>query len=269
MAYFKSDNKDIYYESYGNGEPLILLNGIMMSTESWQIFKESLSKKCKLILIDFLDQGKSDKMENLYTQDAQVEVLESLRKHLKLDNFNLLGISYGGEVALKYTLKYQKNIKSLILSNTTAYTDPQLKQIGDSWIDAAKTHNGKIFFNASIPPVYSKSFFEKNAEWLIKRQGYFEKAFKDEWYEAFIRLVKSAENYDVRDKINEIMVNTLLISADDDGITPLKSQEYIYNKLPNCIWVTLNNCGHASMYEQPLAFATTVLGFVENNEIKF
>ena len=269
MAYFKSCEKKVYYESFGEGTPLILLNGIMMSTESWNIFKTLFSKKYKLILFDFIDQGRSDKVSENYTQALQVEVLEDLRKHLDIESFHLLGISYGGEVALQYAKKYEKHLKSLMLANTTAYTDPQLRQVGDSWIDAAKTHDGRVFFNASIPPVYSKAFFEQHENWLKGRQTFFEKAFDAPWYDAFVRLVKSAETYDVRDEIAHINTETLIISADDDGVTPRKCQEYIYKTLKNTSWVTLNNCGHASMYEQPIGFSAAILGFLESYTHKF
>ncbi len=59
MANFMFGNKSIYYEEYGQGEPLILLNGIMMSCMSWAEFIEPFSVHNRLILVDFLDQGRS------------------------------------------------------------------------------------------------------------------------------------------------------------------------------------------------------------------
>ncbi|HZJ99420.1 MAG TPA: alpha/beta hydrolase, partial [Tissierellaceae bacterium] len=58
--------KDMYYEVYGQGEPLVILNGIMMSTGSWTSFIDVFSNKNKLVLVDFVDQGQSDKMKELY-----------------------------------------------------------------------------------------------------------------------------------------------------------------------------------------------------------
>ena len=73
MSEFNFKNNIIHYEVYGEGKPLIILNGIMMSTNSWVIFKDAFSKNNQLILVDFLDQGQSCRMTSSYTQKDQVE----------------------------------------------------------------------------------------------------------------------------------------------------------------------------------------------------
>src|SRR5690554_2595670 len=133
MAYFDFQGKKIYYETHGEGKPLILLNGIMMSTKSWGIFVEAFSANNRLILLDFLDQGQSDKVYEEYTQDLQVEVLYALIKELGYDKVNLLGISYGEEVALRFIANYEDKVERLVLFNTSHRTSPWLKDIGDAW----------------------------------------------------------------------------------------------------------------------------------------
>ena len=63
---FVFNGKKIYYETMGEGQPILLLNGIMMSTGSWENFKESFSANNRLILLDFLDQGRSARMTGRY-----------------------------------------------------------------------------------------------------------------------------------------------------------------------------------------------------------
>ena len=55
MATLEFQDYSIYYEVYGKGKPLLILNGIMMSTASWQMFIASFSQKNQLILVDMLD----------------------------------------------------------------------------------------------------------------------------------------------------------------------------------------------------------------------
>ena len=76
MANFMFGNKSIYYEEYGQGEPLILLNGIMMSCMSWAEFIEPFSTHNRLILVDFLDQGRSARMDDC------VEYSQAIRRNL-------------------------------------------------------------------------------------------------------------------------------------------------------------------------------------------
>ena len=77
--------RNIFYEVQGEGKPILILNGIMMSTKSWEPFVKSFTVTNQLIRLDFFDQGQSDKLENsAYTQDIQVDVMEALLKHLKI-----------------------------------------------------------------------------------------------------------------------------------------------------------------------------------------
>ncbi|MFZ5968126.1 MAG: alpha/beta fold hydrolase [Bacillota bacterium] len=254
--------KQINYQIHGNGEPLVLLNGIMMSALSWTPFIEVFSKHCQLILLDFIDQGFSDKADEPYTQMLHVDMLDQLFEQLGLKNIHLLGISYGGEIAMQYALKYQSRLKSLILSNTTSYTHHQLKDIGRAWIYAAKTYDGSIFFKNTIPTIYSTVFYEKNIAWLQEREKLFIKAFDQKWYDGYIRLVESAESLNITDQLSQIHIPTLVIGAACDIITPVSCQEAIVREIKDAQFIVIKDCGHASMYEKPKAFAGAVLGFI-------
>lgn len=265
MAIVNIDGMDIYYEAYGEGEVIILLNGIMMSTASWQGYIEALSKNNKLILVDFIDQGQSEKVDYQYTQDLHVETLKGLFDYLEVKKVHMVGISYGGEVAMKFTLKYQDYLSSLILANTTSYTNHNLKDVGKSWINAAETYDGSNFFKTTIPVIYSPEFYEENIEWLRKREEMFTNIFTKEWYDAFVRLTISAEDLNITDELYKINVPTLIMGSDEDVVTPLKYQKVIHEKIKDSRFVIFNNSGHASMYEKPYEFLIQILGFVSLN----
>lgn len=262
--------KNIYYETYGDGEPIVILNGIMMSTGSWDPFIDVFARKNKLVLVDFIDQGQSDKVEDAYSQDLHVEMLIDLFSILNLGKVHLVGISYGGEVAQRFALKHETQLLSLILANTTSYTSHILKDIGEGWINAAKTYDGSQFFKATMPYIYSGEFYEENIKWLKEREKSFSVSLQPEWYEGFIRLVKSAEDLNITGEIEKIKVPTLIIGAEYDATTPLRYQEEIQKKIKDSKLIVIKGSGHATMYEKPYEFTTAILGFVEscNKQIK-
>lgn len=270
MAYAEVMGKKVYYEVHGEGEPLIILNGIMMSTLSWASFIKTFSKNYQLILMDFIDQGQSEKVEEEYSQEYQVDILEGLIDHLELDKVHLVGVSYGGEIAQRFALRSQEKISSLILANTTSYTNKILQDIGKGWIYSAKTYDGRILFNVMMPYVYSMEFYEENYQWLKDREEVFAKYLPKEWYEGFIRLTKSAEDLNITDRLKEINIPTLIIGAEFDITTPLRLQKKIQKRIPNSKLVVIEGSGHASMYEKPYEFAALILGFLESykDEIK-
>ncbi len=263
MPYINYKEKQVYYEILGKGKPIVILNGIMMSTASWTIFKEEFSLNNQVVFLDFLDQGKSDKMKDIpYTQDMQVEVVKTLLDTLSLSKVCMVGISYGGEVALRFTVKYQDYIEKLIIANTTAKTSHWLKEIGEGW--NLSTKNPYDYYSTTIPVIYSPEFYNKNITWMENRKkvlinGPFQ---NDEFVNAMVRLTNSANDHDVVNELQSLQVATLIISSEQDYLTPMAEQKILHNLIPNSELVMLPATGHASMYERPVLFATLVLGFV-------
>lgn len=144
MPYIKIMDKNIYYRQYGEGEPIVFLNGVMMGTNSWSPFIRTISKDYKMIVVDLLDQGKSDNFEVEYTIDTQAQVLKAFLDELKLKKIHLVGMSYGGKVAQSFAIKYKTKVKSLILSNTDSYTANIMRDIGKGWAYAASTLDSSI-----------------------------------------------------------------------------------------------------------------------------
>ena len=254
---------EIHYEVYGTGQQsLIILNGIMMSTASWKPFMSELGRYYQVILMDFIDQGQSSRSEALYTQELQVEAVRTVLDALKLEKSAILGISYGGEIAIQFSAKYPTRVSHAILANTTAFTHAQLREVGEQWIQAAQTHDGSVFFKATIPPIYSWMFYEREIDWLREREKMFVKMLNAQWYDAFIRLVKSAEFYDARALLSGIKCPLLIIGSEEDLITPIPMQRVIHEQIKGSKLCILPKCGHASMYEQPELFFGSVHGFL-------
>jgi pimeloyl-ACP methyl ester carboxylesterase len=263
MAFVAYEGKQIYYEVHGSGTPLVVLNGIMMSHASWKAFIPELSRGCQVVLLDFFDQGKSDKMDGGYKQDLQVEAVKAVLDELKLGQVNLFGISYGGEVAIQFALKYQERVGKLLLFNTAAWTSPWLHDIGRGWVDAANTRSSGMFYNITIPIVYSPAFYTKNINWMNERKKLLAGVFTPEFLDAMIRLIESAEGYDARNNLKEINVETMVVSSDNDFITPAAEQLLIHEQIKSSSYVMIRDCGHASMYEKPNEFISILKGFLE------
>ncbi|MDD2434073.1 MAG: alpha/beta hydrolase [Acholeplasmataceae bacterium] len=264
MAEFKYKNKKVYYETFGKGKPIIILNGIMMSTKSWYPFKDAFSNNNQLILVDFLDQGQSEKMPGeKYNHSIQVELVDALLDELKLKKASIVGISYGGEVGLEYACLHQDRVDRLVLFNTCAYTNPWLNDIGKAWNIAAESGNGKAYYYTAIPVIYSPHFYEQRLDWMRNREKVLFPLFSDHKFtDAMIRLTNSSEDYDVRPLLKDLKTPTLIIGCEQDYLTPMSNQEYLVEHLPNAFYVKVPGVGHGSMYEKPILFVTFSLGFV-------
>lgn len=265
MSIFDYNGKSIFYELDGNKDnpKLLILNGIMMSTKSWAPFMNTLKENFYVLRMDFFDQGESHKLVGeSYKQEIQLDLLKDLLDYLKFDSINIVGISYGGNAALGFACKYPKYVKRLMLFNSAAYTSPWLKDIGEGWIEAGKTRNGNLYYNVAIPTIYSAKYYESKLDWMKARQRLLTPLFSNaDFLDAMERLTRSAESYDVREKLHELNLPVMIISAEADTLTPVKDQEYLFKNIKGAKWIKLPEVGHASMYEEPLIFTTLITGF--------
>jgi proline iminopeptidase len=124
-AYVSVAGHRIWYESEGQGEPLLLIPGGPGAGHGYfHPYFSALRTRARVIYFDPFGIGKSDRAKNPaeYTLDGEVADIEALRAALHLGPINLLGHSYGGIVAETYAVKYPQSVKRLILSNTLVST---------------------------------------------------------------------------------------------------------------------------------------------------
>ncbi len=265
MSIFNFKGKNIFFTLDGDEKnpKLLILNGIMMSTNSWIPFMNTLKENFQVLRMDFYDQGQSDKLVNeSYDQEIQIDLLKELLDYLKISSINIVGISYGGNAALAFACKYQKYVNRLMLFNSAAYTSPWLKDIGEGWIKAGKTRDGSLYYNVTIPTIYSAKYYETKLNWMKARERLLLPVFSNpDFLDAMERLTRSAESYDVRDKLKDIDLPVMIVSAEADTLTPIKDQEYLYKNIKNSKWIKLPEVGHASMYEEPMIFTALITGF--------
>ncbi len=265
---FDGPHGPVHYELDGESGPVLcLLNGIMMSTASWEPFKDAFTQNMRLLRVDFYDQGTSASLDDAYTQAVQVELLEALFTHLNIEDVHLAGISYGASVAMQYAVKYQARLASLMLFNGVMKTNAWLKDVGRGWNEVARTQNGLAYYHITIPYIYSDHYYIQKKDWMAERKKMLVNVFSDpSFLNRQIRLTESAETHDVAEGLKDVFVPTLVVAADQDVLTPPHEQEAIVNLLPNAHLVTLKDCGHASMYEQPDVFTTLIVGHMRTSQ---
>lgn len=264
MATYRThDGHELYYEEHGQGEPAVLLGGIMMSTASWGQHVPVLAHHVRLIMMDFRDQGRSARMAAPYTLDAHVPDVIGLLDHLGLASAHLIGLSYGGQVAQRVALAAPQRVRTLILANTNHYIPNHLAEIGRAWATAAALHDGERFFQLAVPFIYSSAFYRDHLDALHQRQAMFKSMLTTEWFEGFIRLCQSTEGAALSDEaLGRIRLPTLLIGADEDMITPMALMEEMRRAIPEAEFVSIPGAGHGAVLERAGEFLTSVLGFL-------
>lgn len=107
MTYFNYDSKRIFYSETGNGFPTIFLHGNTASGRMFELLTSLYDTDLKMILIDFLGNGQSDRLEEfpvpLYYHEALQTI--ALIEYLGYSKVNLVGSSGGAWVAINVALE--------------------------------------------------------------------------------------------------------------------------------------------------------------------
>ncbi len=107
---------DLYYETHGRGEPLILVPSTAYSCEVWKPSQLALAKSLNLIIHDPRGCGRSVARQDVWTIEQMGADIVALMDHLKIPAAHLLGHSMGGRIALAVAENFPGRVKSLIMA---------------------------------------------------------------------------------------------------------------------------------------------------------
>ena len=140
-----NDASETYYKTFGKGEPLLIINGGPgMNSNGFEEMAKTLAENQQTIIYDQRGTGKS-KLVKIDSKTVSMKLMaddiESLRKHLKIEKWNILGHSFGGMLASYYATLYPNSIHKLVLSSSGGIDLSLLK--GRNLIEAGLTKTEK------------------------------------------------------------------------------------------------------------------------------
>jgi len=260
MEHTLRDGGRIHHDIDGTGGPwLVLLNGLMMSTASWQPLVEALSRDHRVLRLDFRDQGRSSHLQTGYRAEQHVADLCELLDHLHIGRAHVLGVSYGGQVALSLMRTRPQRVASLVLASITAQANPYLEAVGAAWKVAARRRDAREFFDLCMPYVYGPAFYERAGDWLAQRRELLAGVLDDAWFVAFERLADSATGFDYADVPATIDVPTALICGTEDSLTPMAEMRCMGAAIRDCRLFEIEGAGHGAVLEDSAAFTDATL----------
>jgi 3-oxoadipate enol-lactonase len=256
---------ELYYELHGpeDAPVLVLNNGILMNAAtSWVFQTKALSEKYRVLQYDCRGQGKSDHPEAPYSMEGHADDLAALLDALDIEKAHIAGISYGGEVAQAFVLKYPKKVQSLILMDTVSEVGLELGLVIQSWVDALRTGDPLAFFNVTVPWNFSP-------EWIAANTAILEGAkerYKLLDFPAVIRLCEAFFDVNFTNRLNEIKAPTCIMVGEVDLIKGIRYADILKKGIPHAEYHTLEGAGHASCWERPQEFNEILLGFLAKQE---
>lgn len=264
MALLTSGPSRIYFETAGQGKtPLVLFNGLTMSTLAWSFVVPHLAPYYRIVLLDFLGQGQSDKPDtDCYELFSQADLAKQVLDELEIDKAHIVGLSYGGMVAQHFAHRHGECVDHLILAATLAWSDAVNRHIVESWSAAHEAGGSDLRFTVSLPWVFSSSGLQTHGDFLPELKKI---AATVEW-PSVVRLMAGVCAHDARPWLNMIECPTIVLVGEEDRLTPLYQAALLAGGIPDAEMVELPGTGHALHIEAPEALAREVLRFCPYQE---
>ncbi|MBC8508285.1 MAG: alpha/beta fold hydrolase [Anaerolineales bacterium] len=261
MPIAKINGVNLYYELHGpeSAPVLVLNNGLIMSAAtSWVLQTAALSRHYRLLQYDCRGQGQSDHPAEPYSMELHADDLAALLKELAIDSAHIAGISYGGEVAQAFALKYPAKTLSLILIDTVSEVGPELRLVIESWVDMLKAQDPLGFFHATVPWNFSPAWVAANTPILEDAK----ERYKSLDFQAVVNLCEAFFRLDFTARLSEIKVPTCIVVGELDLIKGPPYARIIKDAIPQAELHLIDGAGHASCWERPQEFNTIILGFL-------
>lgn len=122
----------VYYETYGQGKPVILLHGAFMTIEAnWGQLIPQLSKTRKVIAIELQGHGHSPFSDRKLSHVTLASDVAGVMDYLKIDSADVIGYSFGGSVAYQFAIQSPKRLGKLVIISSTYKSAGWMPEVKD------------------------------------------------------------------------------------------------------------------------------------------
>jgi pimeloyl-ACP methyl ester carboxylesterase len=228
----------------GDGDPVVLLHGLMGEMDHWESALEALAAFCRPIALE-LPLFDADLVD--LSVPGLADYVRRFMEALELRPAVIGGNSLGGHLALELALAHPELVTGLILSGSSGLFERS--------------------FTRKVPHRPSAAYVREKMEEIF----YDSTLVTPEWVESIRRIVttprlavrvlrvaRAAKRHNLEERLGEIRVPTLIVWGKEDRITPPEVAERFHAGIPGSQLVYLPNCGHAPMLERSEAFEAVV-----------
>lgn len=269
-----STGVDIYFESHGQGEPLVFVPATGFSGEVWKPFQvPELSKSLNIVIHDPRGCGRSSRAATPCTIEQMACDVVALLDHLGLGSAHVLGHSMGGRIALAMALNFPGRVTSLILaasgSGPAARTGPDcipglpfflVVELVERGFDAYIRHEV-----CDSDTYFTTDFRQRHPDRVL---AFYEVAWPTHArLPDYLQLCIARHNFEATHRLGTVRVPTLVVIGDGDvvGSNHLTQSEVLASRIPGAEYKVIKGQSHGFFWEQPEETNAWVVGWVKSH----
>ncbi len=270
LAHVVEDPDEGPHQAEGRAEPLLLLNGGLMTYAAWEPLATRLRQRHRLVRCDLRGQLLSPGAAPA-SLAANVADLTALLDHLGVESTHVLGASYGGEISLLLAALAPERVRSLVAVTVADHADEMMARDGVEWrrllAAAVDAESRARFYRRLVEAVYSDGFRERFGDELAARGGQMA-TLPEGWWANLTTIFDAVATLDVRPWLGAIRCPTLVVGAGEDRLMPTERTLAVAAAVAGAETRMHETSGHALVAEDPRWLARVALDFLARHARK-
>lgn len=257
-----ADNRGVkvYYDTYGEGVPIVFLHPWTTNGGIWYFQTFSFARTNKVVVVDHRGHGRSDKPKSGYSIEEHADDLRAVMDAAGVQKAILVGNSIGGMIAMQFNLDHpDRVIGNLILSSGTALGEGMPPEAG-----AAFQADYEGAFGALLEGAVSAKSKRDRPEILDVMKAHYlvPTNFPRYVFDSSMGDPKGLFAWNVKDRLKTIQKPTLVIAGVEDQATPVAANQFLADNIPGAKIRILEDIGHFYQLERPTEFNATLREFI-------
>jgi 3-oxoadipate enol-lactonase len=252
-------NTDLYYERRGEGEPLLLIQGLGGNSLHWgESFLAELEREFELILYDHRGAGRSAALSGGCTIASLAADAAALLAALDVRSVHVLGISMGGMVAQELALSSPECVRTLTLGCTfpggpeAKMTDPAVVGLlAEAVLSGDDERALRVGYEVMIAPQYAED--PGNYALYAEVTGLYRAPLP-----VLMAQLQAITGHNTSERLSEISAPTLVLHGTADRLLESVNGELVARLIPGSRLELLQGAGHMFFWEQPERAAALV-----------
>ena len=238
----------VYYSDSGKGRVIVLLHGFLGSHEIWSEFIKKLSKKFRVIAIDFPGHGQTSSIGYYHSMELLAQSVKAVLDKVGVRRYVIAGHSMGGYAALAFAELYPENVSGLCLFHSVSYSDSEEKKKERERIIRLVKKEHTHYIDEVITSLFANESLEKIKPEVEKVKRIAAGVSKQSIINS-LEGMKERKSRDMILKFSEYPI--LFIAGKKDSVI---NYETIYHQIGLCKYpslLMLEDAGHMGFYEAP------------------
>lgn len=251
---------DIAFRRKGEGPPIVLLHGFVGDGREWGPVMDELSDRFAVVAWDAPGSGRSSDPPASFRMPDFADCLAGFIGAIGLGRPHVIGLSFGGTLALELYRRHPELPRTLILAGAYAGWAGSLGAEGRDQRLARTLEFAALpprqFVEAMLPSMMSASAAED-------RQAELAAIMAELHPSGFLTMAHAVAEADLRDVLPRIEVPTLVLHGERDARASLAVAEDLHAAIPGSKMVVMPGLGHMSSFEAPEQFSAQVRSFLQ------